>query len=53
MREVLEDLLAEFEAQREMAGVWAEGLLLEGYTMAYGEAMRLIQEQIQIEKLGE
>ena len=53
MREVLEDLLAKCQAQREMAGVWAEGLLLEGYSIAMTEAIQLIQEQIQIEKLGE
>ena len=53
MRDVLEDLLAEVEAQRDLADVWASGELLQGYTMALTEVMRLIKEQIEIEKLGE
>ncbi len=53
MVDVLEELLAELEGQREMAGVWAIGEELAGYTRALSEVMYLIQEAIQIQKLGE
>lgn len=53
MRDVLGDLLSELEALRDISGVWAEGQFANGYTLAIGEAMALVREQIQIEKLGE
>lgn len=53
MREVLEDLLTEVSARIDESGIWAEGLLLEGYTLAMTEVQKLLEEQIQIEKLGE
>jgi hypothetical protein len=53
MSDVLEDLLSELEALRDVSGVWAEGQFANGYTLALGEAMGLVREQIQIQKLGE
>lgn len=53
MRDVLEDLRAEVLAQRDTADVWASDELLQGYTMALSEVARLLDEQIQIERLAE
>lgn len=53
MRDVLEDLLSELEALRDISGAWAEGQFAIGYTLALDEALGLVREQIQIEKLGE
>ena len=53
MSDVLEDLLSEVSARIEISGVWAEGLLLEGYTLAMTEVQEMLKEEIQVEKLGE
>ncbi len=54
MRDVLEELLAELEGQRELAPLWASGeLFLDGFTRGLEEARGLVREAIQVEKLGE
>jgi hypothetical protein len=53
MVEMLEDLLAECEAQFELADVWADKEILEGYRIAMNEVCGLLREKIGIERLAE